>query len=78
MTGPSRATPRRRRTVLRRAGGLALAAAVTWSVSACGVTTQDEPEPVEPAATVSVPTPTVTVVPDDPPHTSPTADLSTT
>lgn len=51
-------------TLRHRAATLVVAAAIAWSVSACGVTIQDEPEPLDSSATTSAPTPTVTVVPD--------------
>ncbi|MFR9807008.1 hypothetical protein ACL02T_32645 [Pseudonocardia sp. RS010] len=63
-----------RRTRRAAAGRLLGAALLVWLLTGCGVTTEDEPEPIDPTMVPLTPTPTVTVVPDTP-ATRPAVDL---
>lgn len=54
---------RRRARVRAGVVGAVLAAAL----AGCGVSVQDEPEPIDPTSLRPVPTPTITVVPDTTP-----------
>jgi hypothetical protein len=66
MTGPGG----RRRAL----AGVVAVALVAGTAAACGVGTEDHPQPIDPALVAPAPTPTVTVVPD-PPSTPPPAPV---
>ena len=63
-----------RRTPRAAAGRLLGVTLLASLLTGCGVTTQGEPEPIDPTMVPPAPTPTVTVVPDTP-ATRPAVDL---
>lgn len=53
----------------RRVRAGVIGAVLAAALAGCGVSTQNEPEPIDPTLLRPVPTPTITVVPDTEPAT---------